>query len=87
MMVWQVSQEQQDSLEQQVLLDRKEIKDREEVRAQLDHRDQLVRQVPSGRQGHLVTVDLQDHRVKREQLDQQDIVEIQVCREILVQQV
>jgi hypothetical protein len=32
-------------------------------------------------------VDLQDHRVKREQLDQQDIVEIQVCREILAQQV
>jgi hypothetical protein len=87
MTVWQGSQEQQDSLEQLVLLDRKEIKDQEEVQVRLDRRDQLVRQVPSGHLDHLVTVDLQDHWVKREQLDLQDIVEIRVCREILVQQV
>lgn len=87
MMVWQDSREQQDSLAQLVLQDRREIKDQGEVKVRLDHRDQLVRQVPSGRLDHLETVDLRDQRVKREQLDQQGTVEIRASQEILERQV
>lgn len=86
-MAWQDSREQQDSQAQLVPLDRREIKDQGEVKVRSEHRDQLVRQVPSGRLDHLETVDLRDQRVKREQLGQQDIAEIRVCQEILERQV